>query len=61
MWGSTRIPSKVYQVLYPLKQHVRCAQARHFLVFCWLVTALMRDPGKGTLKGLQAYLPPTLK
>ena len=61
MWGSTRIPSKVYQVLYPLKKHFRCAQARHFLVFCWLVTALIRDPGKGTLKGLQAYLPPTLK
>ena len=61
MWGSTRIPSKVYQALYPLKKHFRCAQARHFLVFCWLVMALIRDPGKGTLKGLQSYLPPTLK
>jgi hypothetical protein len=61
MWGSTRIPSKVYQALYPLKKHFRCAQARHFLVCCWLVMALMRDPGKGTLKGLHAYLPSTLK
>jgi hypothetical protein len=26
-----------------------------------LVMALIRDPGKGTLKGLQSYLPPTLK
>jgi Transposase DDE domain len=26
-----------------------------------LLIALIRDPGKGTLKGLQAYLPPTLK
>jgi DDE family transposase len=60
MWGSTCIPRKVYQVLYPLKRHFRCAQARHFLVFCWLVMALVRDPGKGTLKGLGAYLPPTL-
>jgi hypothetical protein len=61
MWGCTCIPSKVYQVLYPLKRHFRCAQARHFLVCCWLLIALIRDPGKGTLKGLQAYLPPTLK
>jgi Transposase DDE domain len=61
MWGCTCIPSTVYQVLYPLKRHFRCAQARHFLVFCWLLIALIRDPGKGTLKGLQAYLPPTLQ
>ena len=61
MWGSTRIPSKVYQALYPLKKHFRCAQARHFLVCCWLLMALIRDPGKGTLKGLKPYLPPTLK
>jgi Transposase DDE domain len=60
MWGSTRIPSKVYQVLYPFKRHFRCAQAQHFLVFCWLVIALIRDPGKGTLKGLRPYLPPKL-
>ena len=61
MWGSTCIPRKVYQVLYPLKRHFRCAQGQHFLVFCWLLIALIRDPGKGTLKGLQPYLPPTLK
>src|SRR2546430_15518289 len=61
MWGSTRIPSKVYQVLYPLKKHFRCVQARDFLVCCWLVMALIRDPGKVTLKGLHTYLPSTLK
>jgi Transposase DDE domain group 1 len=61
MWGSTCIPRKVYQVLYPLKRHFGCAQAQHFLVFCWLLMALTRDPGKGTLKGLKPYLPPTLK
>lgn len=60
MWGSTCIPRKVYHVLYPLKGHFGCAQAQHFLVFCWLVMALIRDPGKGTLKGLKPYLPPTL-
>jgi hypothetical protein len=48
-------------VLYPLKRHLRCAQAQHFLVFCWLLMALIRDPGKGTLKGLHSYLPPTLQ
>jgi Transposase DDE domain group 1 len=61
MWGSTRLPTKIYQVLYPLKRHFRCAQGQHFLVFCWLLIALIRDPGKGTLKGLMSYLPPTLQ
>jgi len=60
MWGCTCIPSTVYQVLYPLKRHFRCSQAQHFLVFCWLLMALVRAPGKGTLKGLHAYMPPTL-
>jgi hypothetical protein len=57
MWDRTCIPRKVYQVLYPCKRHFRCAQAQHFLVFCWLLIAVIRDPGKGTLKGLGAYLP----
>ena len=60
MWGRTCIPTKVYQVLYPFKRHFRCAQAQHFLVFCWLVVALIRTPGKGTLKGLRPYLPSKL-
>ena len=60
MWGSTRIPSKVYQVLSPFTRHLRCVQAPHFLVFCWLVMALMRDPGNGTLKGLKPSLPTKL-
>jgi hypothetical protein len=60
MWRCTGIPSNVYQVLDPLKRHFRCAQAQHFLVFCWLLMALIRAPGKGTLKGLKPYVPPTL-
>jgi hypothetical protein len=48
-------------VLYPFKRDFPCAQAQHFLVFSWLVVALIRDPGKGTLKGLGPYLPPTLR
>jgi hypothetical protein len=47
-------------VLYPFKRRFRCAQAQHFLVFCWLVVALIRAPGKGTLKGLRPYLPAKL-
>ena len=50
--GSHMHPRKVYQVLFPFKRYFRCAQAQHFLVFCWLVVALIRDPGKSTLKGL---------
>jgi Transposase DDE domain len=61
MWGRTCIPRKVYQVLFPFKRYFRCAQAQHFLVFCWLVVALIRDPGKGTLRGLGTYLPSKLK
>jgi len=53
--------AKVYQVLFPFKRDFRCAQAQHFLVFCWLVVALIRDPGKGTLKGLGTSLPSKLK
>ena len=60
MWGCTCIPSTIYQVLSPFKRHFRCAQAQHFLVFCWLLIAIIRDPGKGTLKGLHAYMPSTL-
>jgi hypothetical protein len=60
MWGRTCIPTKVYRVLYPCKKHFRCAQAQHFLVFCWLIVALIRTPGKGTLKGLRPYLPAKL-
>jgi hypothetical protein len=29
MWGSTRIPGKVYQVLYPFKRHFRLAHGCH--------------------------------
>ena len=60
MWGRTCIPTKVYQVRYPFKRHFRCAQAQHCLVFCWLVVALLRAPGKGTLQGLRPSLPSKL-
>jgi hypothetical protein len=60
MGDRTGIPRKIYQVLYPCQRHLRCAQAQHLLVCCWLLIALIRDPGQGTLKGRGASLPPTL-
>jgi hypothetical protein len=54
MGDRTGIPRTVYQVLYPCKNYFRCAQAQHCLVCCWLAMALIREPGKGTLKGLGA-------
>lgn len=30
------------------------------MIFCWLLVAIIRDPGTGTLKGLCPYLPPPL-
>jgi hypothetical protein len=44
-------------VLFPFKRDCRCAQAQHVLVFWWLVVALIRDPGQGTLQGRGTSLP----
>jgi hypothetical protein len=61
MWSLTCIPVNVYYALYKFKSIFRCVQARHFWVFCWVLSALMLDNGKGTLKELGQYLPPTLR
>jgi hypothetical protein len=60
MWRCTCLPRTVYDFLYPFKPLFRCSQARHFVIFCWLLVAIIRDPGTGTLKGLCPYLPPHL-
>jgi Transposase DDE domain len=60
MWRCTCLPRTVYDFLYPFKPFFRCSQARHFVIFCWLLVAIIRDPGAGTLKGLCPYLPPHL-
>ena len=57
MSGLTRVPSTVYQVLYPLKPCFRCPQARHFVLFCWMLTALALDTGSGTIKSLSRLVP----
>jgi hypothetical protein len=59
--GSFRcIPRSVYEFLYKFTEHLRYIQAQHFLVYCWFLIALVRDPGKRMPKGLGAYLPPKL-
>jgi Transposase DDE domain len=60
MWRFTCLPRNVYDFLYPFKPLFRCTQARHFVIFAWLLVAIIRDPGAGTLKGLCPYLPPHL-
>ncbi len=60
MWQFTCLPRTVYDFLDPFKPLFRCSQARHFVIFGWLLVAIIRDPGAGTLKGLCPYLPPHL-
>jgi hypothetical protein len=58
MWRCTCLPRTVYDFLYPFKPLFRCTHARHCVIFCWLLVAIIRDPGAGTLKGLCPSLPP---
>ena len=46
------LPKSVESYLQQFKGHFRCAQGRHFVIFCWLLVGLIVDPGKGKLKGL---------
>jgi hypothetical protein len=57
MWRCTGVPRNVYDFLSPCKPLCRCAQARHFVIGCWLVVAIMRDPGVGTLQGALPSMP----
>lgn len=47
-----RLPKRVTDFLYPFKEHFRCGQGRHYVIFCWLLAALILDSGKGRLKDL---------
>ena len=60
MWRCTCLPRTVDDVLSPFTPLFRCSQARHFVICCWLLVAIIRDPGAGTRKGLCPYLPPHL-
>jgi len=59
--ATTAIPAKVYDFLYPFKSHFGCAQARHFLLFCWLLVMLSLHSGKGCLKQLCLWMPERIK
>jgi hypothetical protein len=61
MLGLTCIPEKIYDFLYAFKSHFRCPQARHFVLFCWLLMMLLVDSNKGTLKELSRLMPERLK
>ena len=57
MWRCTCLARNVYDFLYPFKPLFRCAQARHFVICAWLLVAIIRDPGVGTLKSALPYVP----
>ena len=61
MLGLTCIPEKVYDFLYRFKRHFRCAQARHFVLFCWILVMLLVDGNKGTLKQLSRLMPERIR
>ncbi|HXG65531.1 MAG TPA: transposase [Blastocatellia bacterium] len=61
MIAITAVPAKVYDFLFQFKHHFRCAQARHFLLFCWLLVMLILNCGKGRLKQLCQAMPERLK
>ena len=61
MFGLTCVPEKVYDLLFPFKHHFRCPQARHFVLFCWLLVTLTVDQGRGTLKELSRLMPQRIK
>jgi Transposase DDE domain len=61
MLGLTCVPPKVYEILFPFKRHFRCAQGRHFVLFCWLLVMLVIEQGKGTLKELSRLMPQRIK
>ena len=60
MGSFTGISSTGYNALDTCKPLVRCRQARHFGVWCWVLTALICDGGKGTLTDLCPSQPATL-
>jgi hypothetical protein len=57
----TCVPRTVYETLFKYKHHFVCAQGRHFLLFCWLLVALIYDTGRGTLKELVLIMPERIR
>jgi DDE superfamily endonuclease len=61
MLGLTCLPEKVTKFLYPFKRHFRCAQARHHLIFSWLLVMLIVETGKATLTRLSDSVPSRIR
>jgi hypothetical protein len=61
MFGITRVPSSVYAFLSRFKHHFTCAQARHFLLCCWIVTGLLLEAGTGRMTRVIACLPKRIR
>jgi hypothetical protein len=61
MLGLTCLPDKVTKFLYPFKRHFRCAQARHHLLFSWVLVLLSLDSGKATLARLSSLAPSRIR
>lgn len=61
MLGLTCVPKKVYLLLFAYKHHFRCAQGRHFRLFCWLIVMLSLDQGRGNLKELSRLMPERIR
>jgi hypothetical protein len=57
MFGITCVPTTVYDFLARFKHHFACAQGKHFLLCCWIVTGLILDTGTGCLTSVMRYLP----
>jgi hypothetical protein len=57
----TCVPRTVYEVLYDYKRHFRCAQGRHFLLFCWILVTLILETGRGTIKDLVLLMPASIR
>ena len=57
----TCVPQKVAEFLTQFKRHFHCAQGRHFIIFSWLLVAIILDQGKGKIKGLTQIMPEKIK
>ena len=55
------LPARVYLFLYQFKHLFRCPQARHFLLFCSMLVALIIHQGKGKIKSLVLITPKCIK
>jgi hypothetical protein len=61
MLSLTGVPQNAYDSLVRYKHHVAYAQGRHFLLFCWMLTAMVLETGRGTLKDMVRPIPERIR